>query len=136
MIQSGSKVSIEYTLTLDDGSKVDSNVGGEPLVYTQGEGQIIRGLESEMEGMAIGDEKRVRVEAKDGYGEVDPEALREIDTEQVPEDARQVGAMLMAQGHGAPIRVAELRGETIVLDFNHPLAGKDLNFAVKVLTVE
>ena len=136
MIQSGSKVSIEYTLTLDDGSKVDSNVGGEPLVYTQGEGQIIRGLESEMEGMATGDEKKVRVEAKDGYGEVDPEALREIDAEQVPEDARQVGAMLMAQGHGAPIRVAEIRGEKIVLDFNHPLAGKDLNFAVKVLTVD
>lgn len=136
MIQSGSKVSIEYTLTLDDGSKVDSNVGGEPLVYTQGEGQIIRGLETEMEGMTTGDEKQVRVEAKDGYGEVDPDALREIDTAQVPEDARQVGAMLMAQGHGAPIRVAELRGETIVLDFNHPLAGKDLNFAVKVLTVE
>lgn len=136
MIQAGSKVSIEYTLTLDDGSKVDSNIGAEPLTYTQGEGQIIRGLEIEMVGLAVGDEKKVRVVAKDGYGEVDPDAVKEIATDQVPEDARQVGAMLMAQGHGAPIRVAEVRGDTILLDFNHPLAGKDLNFAVKVIGIE
>lgn len=136
MIQDGSKVSIEYTLTLDDGSKVDTNVGGDPLNYTQGEGQIIPGLEREMAGLAVGDEKAVRVAAKDGYGEADPEALREIPTDQIPEEARHVGAMLSAQGHGGPIRVAEVRGATVVLDFNHPLAGKDLNFAVKVLGVD
>lgn len=136
MIQEGSKVSIEYTLTLDDGSKVDTNVGSEPLVYTQGEGQIIPGLEREMVGLAVGDAKDVRVVAKDGYGDVDPDALKEIEAAQVPEDARTVGSMLMAQGHAAPIRVAEVRGDVIVLDFNHPLAGKDLNFAVKVLGIE
>lgn len=136
MIQDGTKVSIEYTLTLDDGTKVDTNVGGDPLVYTQGEGQIIPGLERELAGLGVGDEKSVRVAAKDGYGELDPEALREIPTEQIPEDARHVGAMLSAQGHGGPIRVAELRGETAVLDFNHPMAGKDLNFAVKILGAE
>lgn len=135
MIQEGSKVSIEYTLTLDDGTKVDSNVGGDPLEYTQGEGQIIPGLERELIGLAVGDAKEVRVVAKDGYGDIDPEALKEIDADQVPEDARTVGSMLMAQGHGAPIRVAEVRDDKIILDFNHPMAGKDLNFSVKVLGI-
>ncbi len=136
MIKDGSKVSIEYTLTLDDGSKVDTNVGQDPLVYTQGEGEIIPGLEKAMVGLGAGDTKSVRVEAKDGYGESSPDALKEIDAEQVPEDARQEGAMLTAQGHAAPIRVSEIRGDKIILDFNHPLAGKDLNFAVKILSID
>ncbi|MDG2304227.1 MAG: FKBP-type peptidyl-prolyl cis-trans isomerase [Candidatus Binatia bacterium] len=136
MIKDGSKVSIEYTLTLDDGSKVDSNAGGEPLSYTQGEGQIIPGLEKEMIGLAVGDTKAVRVVAQDGYGVSSPDAFKEIETSEVPEDARKAGAMLMAQGHGAPVRVHEVRGDKIILDFNHPLADKDLNFDVKVLAVE
>ncbi len=136
VIVEGSKVSMEYTLTLDDGTSVDTNVDQDPLVYAQGEGQIIPGLEREMVGLAVGDTKSVRVEAKDGYGESTPDALKEIETEQIPEDARQVGAMLMAEGHAAPIRVHEIRGDKVVLDFNHPLAGKDLNFAVKVLGIE
>jgi FKBP-type peptidyl-prolyl cis-trans isomerase 2 len=136
VIQDGSVVSIEYKLTLDDGTEVDTNVGKEPLVYTQGEGQIIPGLEKEMVGLALGDTKTVKVSAKDGYGDVNPEALREVEAEQVPEDARKEGAMLMAEGHGAPIRVHEVREDKIVLDFNHPLAGQALNFDVKVILVE
>jgi len=136
VIQDGSVVSIEYKLTLDDGTEVDTNLGKEPLVYTQGEGQIIPGLEKEMVGLALGDTKTVKVSAKDGYGDVNPEALREVEAEQVPEDARKEGAMLMAEGHGAPIRVHEVREDKIVLDFNHPLAGQALNFDVKVISVE
>ena len=136
MIEDGSIVSIEYKLTLDDGTEVDTNVGKEPLVYTQGEGQIIAGLEKEMIGLALGDTKTVEVSAEDGYGDVKPEALREVESDQVPEDARKEGALLMAEGHGAPIRVHEVREDKIVLDFNHPLAGQSLNFDVKVISVE
>ncbi len=136
VIEDGSIVSIEYKLTLDDGTEVDTNVGKEPLVYTQGEGQIIAGLEKEMIGLALGDTKTVKVSAEDGYGEVKPEALREVESDQVPEDARKQGALLMAEGHGAPIRVHEVREDKIVLDFNHPLAGQALNFDVKVVSVE
>lgn len=136
MIQEGSKVSIEYTLTLDDGTKVDTNVDGDPLAYEQGAGQIIPGLEREMIGLAVGDEKSVQVSPADGYGDSDPSAMREISADQVPEEARHVGAMLMAEGHQGPIRVAEVRDDVIVLDFNHPLAGQNLNFAVKVLGIE
>ena len=136
MIEDGSIVSIEYKLTLDDGTEVDTNVDKEPLVYTQGEGQIIAGLEKEMIGLALGDTKTVKVSAENGYGDVKPEALREVESDQVPEDARKEGALLMAEGHGAPIRVHEVREDKIVLDFNHPLAGQSLNFDVKVISVE
>jgi len=136
VIKDGSVVSIEYRLTLDDGSQVDTNVGQEPLVYTQGEGQIIPGLEKEMVGLAAGDTKTVQVSANEGYGDVDPEARREIDTAQIPEEARQVGALLTAEGHAAPIRVHEVNGDKTVLDFNHPLAGKDLRFDVRIVSIE
>ena len=136
MIQDGSVVSIEYTLTLDDGTEVDSNVGKDPLTYTQGEGQIIPGLEKEMVGLGTGDAKQVKVEAADGYGLVDPEAMREVDIDEVPEEARQEGTLVAAEGHPVPIRVAQVREDKIVLDFNHPLAGQALTFDIKVLSVE
>ncbi len=136
LIEEGSSVSIEYTLKLDDGTKVDTNVGGDPLEYTQGQGQIIPGLEREMVGLKEGDTKSVKVAPKDGYGEVDPEHRREVEVQQVPEQARQVGAMLSAEGHNMPIRVHEVRDDKIVLDFNHPLAGQTLNFDIKVLSVK
>jgi FKBP-type peptidyl-prolyl cis-trans isomerase 2 len=104
VIEDGTIASIEYQLTLDDGTEVDTNLGQEPLVYTQGEGQIMPDLEKEMVGLALGDTKTIKVSAEDG--------------------------------HGAPIRVHEVREDKIVLDFNHPLAGQALNFDVKVISVE
>lgn len=139
VITDGSQVSIEYTLNLDDGSTVDSNVGKEPLVYSQGAGQILPALEKALAGLAVNDTKHVELAAADGYGEVDPEAFRDVDPQQIPEDARKVGAMLMAGGPGGPqqpIRVHEVHDDKIVLDFNHPLAGKDLSFDVKIVAIE
>jgi len=139
VIEEGKQVSIEYTLTLADGTEVDTNVGGEPLVYTQGGGQILPALEEALAGMATEDTKQVSLSADDGYGAVDPELFREVDTELVPEEARQVGALLMAggdEGPRHPVRVAEVKEEAIVLDFNHPLAGQALVFEVKVTGVE
>lgn len=136
MIEDGSKVSIEYTLTLDDGSEIDTNKGKEPLVYTQGEGQIIPGLEKQMIGLEAGASTKVVVSPAEGYGEVDPSAMREVEIAQVPEAARQPGALLSAEGHGGPIRVHEVREDKIVLDFNHPLAGQSLTFDIRVIAVD
>jgi len=136
MIDKGSKVSIEYKLVLDDGTEVDSNVGGEPLEYEHGTGQIIAGLESALAGLAAGDEKQVKVAAADGYGQIDPEGYHEVELSQVPEGAREPGALLMAEGHDGPIRVHEVKADKIILDFNHPLAGQDLTFDVKILKVD
>jgi FKBP-type peptidyl-prolyl cis-trans isomerase 2 len=139
MIEDGKQVSIEYTLTLTDGTEVDSNVGGEPLVYTQGGGQILPALESALAELEPDSSRRVALDATDGYGDVDPDLFREVETNIVPEEARQVGAMLMAGGEEGPrhpVRVHEVKNEVIVLDFNHPLAGQDLIFEVKVTAVD
>lgn len=137
-VHDGAVVSIEYTLTDESGEVIDSNVGKEPLTYVHGAGQIVGGLEKELEGAKIGEQKKVRVKPEDGYGPVDPKARQEIDREKIPPDALKPGAMLMTQGpdgRPVPIRVHEVRDKTVVVDFNHPLAGQTLNFDVKITDI-
>jgi FKBP-type peptidyl-prolyl cis-trans isomerase 2 len=139
VISDGKKVSIEYTLTLEDKTKVGSNVGQDPLVFTQGNHEIIPGLEKQLNGLKAGDSKRVEVSPEEGYGNVDPARTQEVPKERVPEDARKVGAKLTGQGPDGQLlfaEVTEIKDNTIVLDMNHPLAGKKLIFDVKVLKVE
>lgn len=139
MIGPGRSVAIEYTLTLEDGTQVDSNVGEKPLRYEQGAQQIIPGLEDALVGLAAGDEKKVVVAPEQGYGAVDPEAFQEVALSELPEEGREAGALLVAQdaaGRMRQIRVHEVKEETAVLDYNHPLAGKKLVFDIKVLEVE
>ena len=123
MIENGKTVTIEYTLKLNDGTTADTNVGGNPLVYEQGANQILPALEAELLGLQVEDTKRVTLSPEQGYGPVDPEAFREVETGSVPEDARQVGILLIAQdpmGNKRPVRVHEVKEGTIVLDLNHP----------------
>lgn len=139
MIAEGSKVSIEYTLKLDDGTTADSNVGRQPLVFEQGKGQLLPAFEEELAGRESGEVVEFRLGPEQGYGTVDPELRREVDLDAVPEEGREVGAQLVSedqQGNRRVIRVHELRDATAVLDLNHPLAGEPLNFEVKILEVE
>jgi FKBP-type peptidyl-prolyl cis-trans isomerase 2 len=138
-IAQGSKVAIEYTLTLGDDRVVDTNVGGQPLQYTQGAGQIIVGLERALEGKKQGDSVQVEVAPEHGYGPVVQEAIIEVSKEELPENARQVGLQVQGQtpdGQKVQAQVVEMGEETAVLDFNHPLAGKTLHFDVKILQVQ
>jgi FKBP-type peptidyl-prolyl cis-trans isomerase SlyD len=142
-ITDGKQVSLEYTLSLEDKSKVDSNVGKEPLVYTQGAHEIIPGLEKQMAGLKVGDTKHVEISPEDGYGPVKPElkGSQEIEKEKIPEGAQKVGSKLTGrspEGQMIFAEVKEIKDKTIVLevDRNHPLAGKKLFFDVKVLKVE
>ena len=137
-VSAGNAVSLEYTLTLDDQSVLESNVGKEPMIYTQGAHEIVPGLETAMEGMKKGERKHVVVAPTDGYGPIDPQAIREVKKELIPAVAQKVGAQLQGQAaDGAtafPI-VREVKEEAVVLDFNHPLAGKTLHFDVTVLAI-
>jgi FKBP-type peptidyl-prolyl cis-trans isomerase SlyD len=135
IIEEGSIVSIEYTLTDNAGEVLDSNVGKEPLTFIQGAGQIVNGLEKELIGLKTGDRKKVQVKPEDGYGMPNKEAFQEFPRETVPAEAQTVGATLMAQGpdgRAIPLRVHEVRENTVIVDFNHPLAGKTLNFEVTI----
>ncbi|MCS6926406.1 MAG: peptidylprolyl isomerase [Candidatus Binatia bacterium] len=139
VITDGKRVSLEYTLTLEDKTTVGSNVGQEPLVYTQGNHEIIPGLERQLVGLKAGESKRIEVSPAEGYGEIDPNRKQEVPKDRVPEEARKVGARLTGQGPDGQLlfaRVAEVKENTIVLDLNHPLAGKKLIFDVKVLKIE
>lgn len=138
-IKAGSLVSLEYTLSDDKGKVIESNKGKGPLKYTHGKGQIIPGLEKELAGMKAGQQKKVRVKPEEGYGPVDPRAFKEFPRDEIPADGLKVGAQLFAQnpqGQSMPVRVREIKEKTVIIDFNHPLAGKILLFDVKVLTIE
>ena len=139
VVQSGSEVSFDYTLTDETGQVVDTSKGKAPLLYVHGQGQIIPGLEKELAGMTVGGEKKVTVKPEEAYGPVDPAAFREVPKEALPAEALKVGTMLLAQGsggQGVPVRVHEIKDKTVVMDFNHPLAGKTLSFDVKITGIK
>ncbi len=131
-------VSIEYTLTLDSGEEIDKSEPGKPLGFVAGVGQIIPGLEKQLEGKEAGEALKVVVEAKEGYGEYNEEAVRDIPKKAFPEDMEiEVGMVFQANGPQGPtsIRVKEVKDDAVVGDFNHPLAGENLNFDVKISDV-
>jgi FKBP-type peptidyl-prolyl cis-trans isomerase 2 len=121
---------------LSDGTVVESNVDGDAFTYVQGGQQILPALEAELLGLAVDDTKQVTLAPEDAYGPVNPEAFQEIPIDQIPEDARIVGSILGAEGYDGPIRVHEVREETILLDFNNPLAGKTLTFDIRIVSLQ
>jgi len=138
-IEDGSTVSIHYTMTLDDGRIVDTTKDTDPLTYTQGEGEIIAGLEKIMSGMEKGGTLEVAVSAAEPFGESDPEALIEIPKSDLPPEALETGTELQGEGpQGQSItgRVVEVKENSAVVDFNHPLAGKTLHFSVTIVDVQ
>ncbi|QFR43573.1 FKBP-type peptidyl-prolyl cis-trans isomerase [Sulfurimonas xiamenensis] len=133
-IETNQVVSIEYEVR--DGEKiVDSNVGAEPLVFMFGRGQIIPGLENAIANMSIGEKTDVLVKAEDAYGEHNAEAKQEVPKDQFAGIDLEVGMTLYGQGEdGGTIQVVvqEIGSESVIIDFNHPLAGKDLAFTVSI----
>lgn len=139
VVEKGSSVKIEYTLKDDKGAVIDTNAGKDALAFTQGSQQIIPGLDKALLGMKVGDSKKVTVKPEDGYGNVDPKAEAEVPKTALPEGAAVVGTRLLARGqdgHPRPVTVKAVKDTTVVLDLNHPLAGKTLFFDVKIVSVE
>ena len=139
MVRDGTVVSLQYSLSGEDGKLIESNKGKDPLKYTHGSKQIVPGLEKELAGMKVGGEKRVKVKPQDGYGAVDSKAFQEVPKEQIPADGLKVGAILAAkgpQGQEIPVRIHQIKEKTVVLDLNHPMAGKTLLFDVKILDIQ
>ena len=119
-IGEGSLVSFNYILSDQHGAVIESNEGKEPMSYMHGKGQIIPGLEKELSGMKVGEQKKVHVNTEDGYGPVNPQAFQEVSKDKIPSEALKVGAMLMAQdpqGQAIPARVHEIKESTVIIDF-------------------
>ena len=139
VVANGRRVSLEYTLTLADGTVAYTNVGGEAKIYVQGTSQMLPALEYGLLAMKLGDSKHISLTAAEGYGEVDESLFKRVPASVVPEDRRRVGAEVVAtlpSGERRLARVYKVMGEQIVLDLNHPLAGQALNFDVKILAIE
>jgi FKBP-type peptidyl-prolyl cis-trans isomerase 2 len=133
-IANGMKVTMEYTLTLPDKTVADSTAGQPPFSYTQGSQEIIRGLEKAMAGLKAGDKKRITVPAADAYGLYDEKKKVTVPKKNVPPEVK-VGQKLRAS-NGMEAKVLDIKGDSVTVDVNHPLAGKDLTFEVNVIKVE
>jgi len=139
VVESGKKISFEYTLNVD-GQVADSSQGRGPLEYVHGEGKIIPGVSKGLEGMHVGEEKKFTIPPEEGYGEIDEKAFKEVPRSSLPGDIElQVGMPLQtrtADGGVWVVKIVEIKEDTVVLDFNHPLAGKILTFDVKVVSIQ
>lgn len=136
-IEANQIVSIEYEVR-DGASVVDSNVGGQPLVFMFGKGQVIPGLEKGIANMNMGEKADVLVKAADAYGDYNEEAQQELPREQFAGLDLNVGMTLYGQGEdGGTVQVIvkAINDDSVVIDFNHPLAGKDLMFTVTVQAI-
>lgn len=138
-VKKGSKVKVDYTGKLEDGTVFDtSEKQGKPLEFEVGKGQVIKGFEENIIGMKQGEEKEITIEPADAYGPRDPKLIKEIPDDKIPKNDLKVGAILLVtlpQGVQIPGQVIEIKDKSIMLDLNHPLAGETLIFKIKVIGV-
>ena len=139
LIAANKAVSIDYTLTNDAGEVIDSSAGGAPLVYLQGAGNIIPGLEKALEGKAVGDELTVAVEPEDAYGEYAAELVSTLSRSMFEGvDELEVGMQFHASAPDGQMQIVTIRdldGDAVTVDGNHPVAGQRLNFQVKNINI-
>ncbi len=139
VITNGRTVKVNYTLTVD-GKVVDSSKGRPPMEFKEGAHQVIPGFEKEVMGMKTGQKKSFTVKPQEGYGLVNPNAFREVSKKQLPANLTpQPGMVLFAQakdGQRIPVTIKEVRKDTVVMDLNHPLAGKTLHFDIEVVGIQ
>ena len=137
--KNGDQVKVHYTGKLTSGEQFDSSAGREPLEFTVGAGQMIKGFDAAIPGMKIGDKKTINIPASEGYGERSDEAIIPFPKTNVPADMKmEVGMQLMLSNeHGQPVQVVvtEIKDDVIMLDANHFLAGKELVFDIELVEI-
>ena len=138
--KAGDTVRIHYTGTLDDGTQFDSSAGRDPLEFTVGSGQVIPGFDKAVEGMAVGDSKKVNIPAEDAYGPRHDQLVQEVPRDALPDDLEpEVGMGLQAQGPEGQVMdltVTAVAEDSITVDGNHPLAGQALNFDLELVEID
>ncbi|MDQ7917643.1 peptidylprolyl isomerase [Mesonia sp. MT50] len=139
-VKKNDTVKVHYTGKLEDGQVFDSSLEREPIEFTLGQGQIIPGFEDGLIDMKVSDKKTVQIPHTEAYGEVQKELFQEVPKSQLPQEIEpQVGMGLVSKnpdGTERQLRVAEVKEESIIIDANHPLAGKDLTFELEVMEIK
>jgi FKBP-type peptidyl-prolyl cis-trans isomerase 2 len=137
--QNGDKVRVNYHGKLRTGETFDSSQGREPLEFTVGSGQVIKGFDEGVRGMSVGDKRTVEIGVQDAYGEKSQDMIIEFPKDQFPPDMNpEIGQQLMmsnGSGQSFPVTIAEVREESVLLDANHPLAGQDLIFDIELVEI-
>lgn len=135
----GDQVKVHYKGTLTTGEQFDSSEGREPLSFTVGAGQMIKGFDDAIPGMEVGEKKTIKIEPKDAYGEKSADAIIEFPKSGIPEDMKvEKGMKLVLQnqaGQPIPVVVSDVKDEVVVLDANHELAGKELVFDIELMDI-
>ena len=138
-VKEGDVVRVHYTGTLTNGEQFDSSNGREPLEFTVGAGQMIKGFDAAMPGMGIGDKKTINIAPEEGYGAINEEAIIHFPKENIPEDMKLEPGMQLTlsdpQGNPVPVVVLEITATVIILDANHFLAGKELVFDIELIEI-
>lgn len=133
------KVRVHYKGTLSTGEVFDSSEGREPLEFSLGSGQVIPGFDKGIEGMTINESKTLNIPCAEAYGEVRQELIQEVQKTQLPPEINpEVGMQLMSntpEGQQIPLVITEVKENSIVVDANHPLAGKDLIFEITLVGI-
>ena len=139
VVGKGKTVTLHYTLKVD-GKVVDSTRGKQPIQFTAGSHQMIAGFEKAVMGMKVGDKKSFKVSPAEGYGKEDAKAIQSIPKSQLPSDVTPAPGMLLEaqdkNGRKRTVRIVEVKKDAVVIDFNHPLAGKTLNFDVEIVAIK
>lgn len=131
-------IHVEYRVTNQEGEEIDSNIGGDPLIFTIGKGEVLPALEFELDTMSVGDQKVITLLPDQAYGSVRDDAFKEVELSILPEDSREEGTTLVVDdemGNTHHVVVKEVSDTTALLDFNHPLAGETLVFDVHVVDI-
>ena len=138
--KNGDIVQVDYTGTLENGTVFDTSVGGEPLNFTLGAGQVIPGFEKAVLGMKVGESKTVTIPAAEAYGQYNDNWVEVVNRENLTNilnpDVGQQLQMTLPGGGTSIGTVTNATDTTITIDFNHPLAGKDLTFEIKLLSIQ
>ena len=136
----GDHVSVHYTGKLTSGEQFDSSVGRDPLAFTVGAGQMIKGFDDAIPGMEVGEKKTITIAPKEAYGEKNLDAIIEFPKSNIPPEMKlEIGMKLQLQdesGRPFPVVVAEIKDDVIILDANHELAGKELIFDIELVEVK
>jgi FKBP-type peptidyl-prolyl cis-trans isomerase 2 len=139
VVAEGKTVTVNYTLKVD-GKVLDSSKGRQPIQFIAGNHQMVAGFEKAVMGMKVGEKKSFKVSPEEGYGKENPEAIQTIPRSQLPPGMKPAtGMVLQAQdksGRSRPVKIVEVGKDTVVIDFNHPLAGKTLNFDVEIVSIK
>ncbi len=138
-VKANDKVRVHYTGTLSDGQIFDSSVDREPLEFTVGAGQMIPGFDAAVEGMELNEKKSFTLKPEEAYGPVNEDLFHKVERNQLPAELKpEVGQVLVAgspDGHEMQVTVQEVHEDSITIDANHPLAGKDLTFDVQIVEI-